>query len=86
VSHAPPFEAPADYAGTVIDWCGSTGSGPEELVDFTVPLSVRQGSEFERAVRGEMTNRASANSWNWSPESPSNKPGAADLPTSCLQT
>ncbi|MDG4834750.1 methylated-DNA--[protein]-cysteine S-methyltransferase [Solwaraspora sp. WMMD1047] len=26
-----------------------------ELVDFTLPLSVRQGSEFERAVWGEMT-------------------------------
>jgi pimeloyl-ACP methyl ester carboxylesterase len=23
VGHAPPFEAPADYARTVVDWCGS---------------------------------------------------------------
>jgi pimeloyl-ACP methyl ester carboxylesterase len=23
VGHAPPFEVPADYARTVIDWCGS---------------------------------------------------------------
>jgi pimeloyl-ACP methyl ester carboxylesterase len=26
VGHAPPFEVPADYARTVIDWCGLTGS------------------------------------------------------------
>jgi pimeloyl-ACP methyl ester carboxylesterase len=25
VGHAPPFEAPADYARTVIDWCGAHG-------------------------------------------------------------
>jgi pimeloyl-ACP methyl ester carboxylesterase len=26
VGHAPPLEAPAEYARTVIDWCGLTGS------------------------------------------------------------
>jgi pimeloyl-ACP methyl ester carboxylesterase len=26
VGHAPPFEVPADYARTVIEWCGLAGS------------------------------------------------------------